>query len=139
MMKKLRVRIESQWYLVEVGDLGNDDVEVIIDDQKFSVNLRKDVTSELTSSVSEPPQNHLGTSSATKSNSNKSFKTPMPGSVIDILVKVGDKIVAGQEICILESMKMQQTLKSDFEGIITEIVVSSGDQVLDGEELIKYS
>ena len=139
MMKKLRVRIESQWYLVEVGDLGNDDVEVIIDDQKFSVNLRKDVTSELTSSVSEPPQNHLGTSSDTNSNSNKSFKTPMPGSVIDILVKVGDTIVDGQEICILESMKMQQTLKSDFEGIITEIVVSSGDQVLDGEELIKYS
>ena len=63
----------------------------------------------------------------------------MPGSVIDILVKVGDKVVDGQEICILESMKMQQTLKSDFEGIITEIVVSSGDQVLDGEELIKYS
>tara|TARA_A100001037_G_scaffold92139_1_gene83529 strand:- start:273 stop:692 length:420 start_codon:yes stop_codon:yes gene_type:complete len=139
MMKKLRVRIESQWYLVEVGDLGNDDVEVIIDDQKFSVNLKKDVTSELTSSVSELPPNHIGTSSDTKSNSNKSFKTPMPGSVIDILVKVGDKIVEGQEICILESMKMQQTLKSDFEGIITEILVSSGDQVLDGEELIKYS
>ena len=139
MMKKLRVRIESQWYLVEVGDLGNDDVEVIIGDQKFSVNLKKDVTSELPSSVSEPAQNYLGTSSDTKSNLNKSFKTPMPGSVIDILVKVGDKIVDGQEICILESMKMQQTLKSDFEGIITEIVVSSGDQVLDGEELIKYS
>ena len=50
MMKKLRVRIESQWYLVEVGDLGNDDVEVIIGDQKFSVNLKKDVTSELPSS-----------------------------------------------------------------------------------------
>ena len=139
MMNKLRVRIESQWYLVEVGDLGNDDVEVIIGDQKFSVNLKKDVTSELPSSVSEPAQNHLATSSDTKSNSNKSFKTPMPGSVIDILVKVGDTIVDGQEICILESMKMQQTLKSDFEGIITEIVVSSGDQVLDGEELIKYS
>jgi biotin carboxyl carrier protein len=139
MINKLKVRIESHWYLVEVGDLEGDEVEVIVDGQRFEVNLDKDV--KLESISSSPVLSNTKDKSLTKDNSNPrgSFKTPMPGSVIDILVKEGDEVSDSQDICIIESMKMQQTLKADFVGTITEILISSGDQVLDGDELFKYS
>tara|TARA_Y100000994_G_C15502253_1_gene364016 strand:- start:215 stop:634 length:420 start_codon:yes stop_codon:yes gene_type:complete len=139
MTNRLQVRIESHWYLVEVGDLEGDDIEVIVDGQRFKVNLDKDV--RLESISSSPVLSTSTTPSSPKDNANSkgSFKTPMPGSVIDILVKEGDAVSDSQDICIIESMKMQQTLKADFVGTITEILISSGDQVLDGDELFKYS
>ena len=127
MTTKLRIRIESQWYLVEVGDLNNDYVEVIIDDEIFKVQLE------------EYPINTPAISEPQRLTSTSTFTTPMPGSIIEILVKVGDHISNGDDICVLESMKMQQILKSDFDGDVIEILVSSGDQVLDGHGLINYS
>ena len=47
MTNRLQVRIESHWYLVEVGDLEGDDIEVIVDGQRFKVNLDKDVINEI--------------------------------------------------------------------------------------------
>ena len=139
MTTKLRIRIESQWYLVEVGDLNNDYVEVIIDDEIFKVHLEE--YSINTSGIPGTNSNiYLNSASEPQRlASTSTFTTPMPGSIIEILVKVGDHISNGDEICVLESMKMQQILKSDFDGDVTEILVSSGDQVLDGHVLINYS
>ena len=135
MINKLRVRIESHWYLVEVGDLSGDDVNVVVDGQNFKVNLKEDVE------IAIPPTSQLSETVSIPANSDfsGSYNTPMPGSVINVLVKQGDQVTEGEDVCILESMKMQQVLKSDFNGVVTEIMVSSGDQVLDGDELIRYS
>lgn len=129
MTTKLKIRIESEWYLVEVGDLNNDSVEVIIDEEIFKVKL-EEYSVKTTELITPEPKMLSGGST---------FTTPMPGSIIEVLVKVGDHVSNGDDICILESMKMQQTLKSDFDGEVIEILVSSGDQILDGHGLINYS
>lgn len=54
---------------------------------------------------------------------------PLPGRVIDIKVSVGDKIKAGQEVVILEAMKMENTLESDYAGTVKQILVAVGDSV----------
>jgi biotin carboxyl carrier protein len=140
MTTKLKIRIESQWYLVEVvGDLNNDYVEVIINDEIFKVKLEE--YSITTTEVSGPNSNIYLNSTPEPQGlvSTSTFTTPMPGSIIEILIKIGDHISNGDDICVLESMKMQQTLKADFDGDVIEILVSSGDQVLDGQGLINYS
>ncbi|MHA2362385.1 MAG: biotin/lipoyl-containing protein [Candidatus Hodarchaeales archaeon] len=61
---------------------------------------------------------------------------PMPGVVINILVKEGDKISANQKLIILEAMKMQNTLVAPYAGTITKIHFNVGDQVDDGALLM---
>ena len=66
----------------------------------------------------------------------KQFKTPMPGVILSISVQVGDQVVTGDEICVLEAMKMQQTLRADWSGIVTKVHVGAGQQVLDGDPIV---
>ena len=64
------------------------------------------------------------------------FKSPMPGTVITILVRIGQEVKVGQDMIVLESMKMQQTLKADTNGTVVDIAVSEGDQILDGDLIL---
>jgi len=57
----------------------------------------------------------------------------MPGVIISVAVSVGDQVVTGDDICVLEAMKMQQVLRADWSGIVASVNVSAGDQVVDGE------
>jgi len=61
----------------------------------------------------------------------------MPGRVIDIKVKVGDKIQPGQEVCVIEAMKMQIPTKSNHNGVVKNIRVKVGQSVPKGAVLIE--
>ena len=54
---------------------------------------------------------------------------PLPGRVIEIKVKVGDKIAVGQEVVVLEAMKMENSITSDYAGVVKQILVADGDAV----------
>jgi 3-methylcrotonyl-CoA carboxylase alpha subunit len=54
---------------------------------------------------------------------------PMPGMVIAVDVAVGDKVVKGQKLLVLEAMKMEQALVAPFDGIVREVVASVGQQI----------
>ena len=61
---------------------------------------------------------------------------PMPGVVVDVPVKVGDAIEAGQPVIIVEAMKMQNELAAEADGVVTEIRVAPGDTVDGGTVLV---
>ncbi|MEJ6981675.1 acetyl-CoA carboxylase biotin carboxyl carrier protein subunit [Pedobacter sp. P351] len=63
------------------------------------------------------------------SNHIKELKAPMPGMVLNILVKEGDKIAKGDNLVILEAMKMENIMKSPSDGIVKEIKVMIGDKL----------
>ena len=62
---------------------------------------------------------------------------PLPGRVISLLVKVGDKVKAGQDIAILEAMKMENNISSDYSGVVKQILVKEGDTVAANAVLIE--
>jgi acetyl-CoA carboxylase biotin carboxyl carrier protein len=66
----------------------------------------------------------------------KQISSMMAGTVIDVLVKVGDQVADGQEIAILESMKMQMPVQADQSGKVVQVKVSSGDFVNEGDALL---
>ena len=127
----MKIRVEGKWYFVEVEDLSTDPAVVLVDGQKFEVKL-EDIGS-LIEEKKLPDQNI--TESGSTSNQSE-FRSPMPGTVITILVKIGEDVKVGQDLIVLESMKMQQTLKADDNGIVAEITVSEGDQILDGDLIL---
>jgi acetyl-CoA carboxylase biotin carboxyl carrier protein len=60
----------------------------------------------------------------------------MTGVVSDILVHKNDKIQSGQQVLILESMKMHIPIESEVEGMVKEIMVNKGDVIKPGQTLL---
>lgn len=79
----------------------------------------------------------LGMSGANEQKINE-IKAPMPGLMLDILVEVGDEVVKGDKLLILEAMKMENILKSPGDGKIKKIVASKGNNVEKNEVLIVF-
>ena len=61
---------------------------------------------------------------------------PMPGKVIDIKVKKGKKVKAGDTLVILEAMKMEHSIKAAEDGVVSELLISINDQVENGALLM---
>ena len=61
---------------------------------------------------------------------------PMPGKVIDIKVKKGKKVKAGDTLVILEAMKMEHSIKASENGVVSELLISINDQVENGALLM---
>ena len=67
-------------------------------------------------------QQHLTTGGTT-------ITSPMPGSILDVKVNVGDKVTFGQTLAILEAMKMENDIPATVDGEVAEIRVKKGDVV----------
>ncbi len=63
----------------------------------------------------------------------------MSGTIIKYLVKINDKIKTNQEVAIIESMKMETTIKSDVDGTILEILIAPGGVIQAQEPIIKIN
>lgn len=68
----------------------------------------------------------------------KLIKAPMPGLVVNVEVKVGQKVSENDPLLILEAMKMESTLVSPSNGIVKNITIKSGDNVDKGQLLIEF-
>lgn len=73
-----------------------------------------------------------------KINYAKSVMSPMPGAIVSVSVEVGQTVQDGQELLIIEAMKMQNIIKSQLEGKIKKILVKPGESVAVDQLLIEY-
>lgn len=73
---------------------------------------------------------------ASASAGGKPVIAPLPGTINDIKVKVGDKVSAGDTVVILEAMKMQNNIEAETSGTIASINVNKGDAVMEGDTLV---
>jgi len=64
---------------------------------------------------------------------------PMPGKVIAFLAKVGDKVIEGQPLAVMEAMKMEHTIAAPRDGTVEELLYAVGDQVSEGGELLRLA
>ncbi len=64
---------------------------------------------------------------------------PMPGTILDIHLNVGDPVKANQPVMVLEAMKMESEIVAEVDGVIASIGVSKGDMVNPGDELFSIA
>jgi len=65
-------------------------------------------------------------------------RSPLPGKIIDLRVKVGDSVSKGQALLVLEAMKMEHTLAAPADGTVKSVRYAVGEQVTEGTELIEF-
>ena len=147
MTRKIKITIDGTAYLVEVKDINADPIEMTVDGEKVSVTFGAEDTATPIQrietkdvEVDEVSKDDLKVPETPKTVSAvgpiKDFTAPMPGMIISIAVKVGDQVVPGDEICVLEAMKMQQTLRAEWTGIVDELHVETGQQIQGGDKIL---
>lgn len=92
-------------------------------------------SADLQSAASSGQTVNAGDAGKTAS-SGKPVVAPLPGTINEIKVKVGDKVNAGDTVVILEAMKMQNNIEAETSGTITSINVNKGDAVMEGDTLV---
>ncbi len=149
MSKTLKVKVRDRWFTVEVGDLTGNPVRVLVDGDPVDVELEGLTAREEKPSLPGPRHAEASPVSGREANLNarttpttptatKTFRSPMPGVILSVSVKIGDQVVTGDEMCVLEAMKMQQVLRADWTGIVRAIHVEPGQQVLDGDPIAEF-
>jgi biotin carboxyl carrier protein len=64
------------------------------------------------------------------------LKSPLPGVILEVKVREGDAVKAGQLLMVLEAMKMENNIDSHKAGVVKSIVKRQGDSVLEGDVLL---
>jgi len=148
MARKIKITIDGKSYSVEVKDINADPIEMVVDGHNVSVTLGDEdppIAIKSTTEVKDSTQDELKSDSVNAPEPPKKvsapgpikeFTAPMPGMIISIAVKEGDQVVPGDEICVLEAMKMQQTLRAEWAGIVDEIYVATGQQIQGGDKIL---
>lgn len=155
MGKTFRITVNGKPYVVEVGDLAALPVEVIVDGRVFLVEMEKaapssTVPAAAATGVSVPapapaaaarpvPDQTKGPppAPAPAAGSGKDIIAPMPGVVLAVRVKDGDRVHRGQEVCLLESMKMELNIMASADGVVKRVRVAVGQSVVHGTVLIE--
>ena len=158
-MAKYEYKVKGVDYVVEIQDVEGNIANVTVNGIPFEVEMKQPVKSskqkvklnEGQNNVSASPAAStspaIGSSSAASSDSASSSKqatpaagkpvvAPLPGTINEIKVKVGDKVNAGDTVVVLEAMKMQNNIDAETSGTITSINVNKGDAVMEGDTLV---
>ena len=139
----LRIKVGDNWYNVEVGELTQSPVQVTVEGETFLV----EVEGLPTQSISRPRRGRIqtpgivvpppSTRGSAGSGPDNIIASPLSGRVISILVRPGDRVSAGQEVCVVEAMKMEQSIRAARDGVVKEILVQPMDSVRTNDPLIE--
>ncbi len=108
------------------------DVTAEVDGRRFSVRLWvPDLgTTAAPGRASRPKR---AAAAAVAGSGSGQVTVPMQGTIVKVLVAVGDVVEVGQSICLLEAMKMENAVAAEKDGVVKEIKVSAGDSVGAGD------
>lgn len=120
-MKGYRITVLS-------ADHARKEYRLMLGDKEVLVNLKDSV---------EVQVHDMGLDEISTSHS-RDIVAPMPGLVLEVNVKAGDKVAAGDQLIILEAMKMENVLSSPGDGVVAEVHVGNGQPVDKSQLLITF-
>ena len=152
-MAKYQYTVKGVDYEVEIQDIEGNIANVTVNGIPFEVEMKQPVKagkqkvklsgeqkeSAPTATPTATPTPAATTTAAAQpaaAASGKPVVAPLPGTINEIKVKVGDKVNAGDTVVILEAMKMQNNIEAETSGTITSINVNKGDAVMEGDTLV---
>ena len=144
-MKTYKFKINGNEYNVEIGSVEGNIADVTVNGASYKVEMDTPVASPLAAApapaatpAAAPATAAPSTGSSAKATgAGKAVTSPLPGVIIEVSVKEGQAVKAGQKIAVIEAMKMENEIQADVDGTVTAILVNKGDSVLEGAEIVK--
>lgn len=154
-MAKYEYKVKGVDYVVEIQDIEGNIANVTVNGIPFKVEMKQPVKSSKQKVKLTDGQNNISASSVASAGSaagsssdsassskqatpaaGKPVVAPLPGTINEIKVKVGDKVNTGDTVVVLEAMKMQNNIDAETSGTIASINVNKGDAVMEGDTLV---
>ena len=145
---KYRLKVAGRTFEVEIQDLNAAPVVAIVDGEPIEVWVEDSASPHLAPETStrvpksEPAQVPASLEPALSSKNGKeaanSVKAPIPGIIVSVAVQPGDPVQSGQELCVLEAMKMKNTIRANRTGTIASVSVSPGQSVKHKQVLVEF-
>ena len=123
------VEVNGNKYQVGIKDLG---IEQVADLKPQFSAAATPMTTPVAGGGAAQPTLHKPASLANAA----AVMSPLPGLIQKVLVKVGDQVTAGQNLLIMEAMKMENEIQAKSAGTVTAVNVKEGDSVEEGIELV---
>ena len=151
-MNKYQYKVQGVDYDVEIEEVEGNVAKVNVNGIRFDVELKqpinptstlKKVKVEAPKPVARPavapaaaPAAAAPQAPAAPAGSGQAVKAPLPGTITELKVNVGDTVAQGDVVLVLEAMKMQNNIESEYSGTVTAISVKQGETVMEGAVLL---
>ena len=147
-MNKYQYKVKGVDYEVEIAEVEGNIAKVNVNGIPFEVELQRPINAAKHPTMTQPrvqaPQPAAPSApvaavapaapaaSAAPAGSGNPLKAPLPGTVTEVKVQVGQQVSAGDVVMVLEAMKMQNNIESEYAGTVTSVLVKAGDTVMEG-------
>ena len=139
-MKKFSFKIRGHKYDVEVKHHEGAIIDLEINGSQYSVELDQEVQIKKTPTlVRAAVQTHKPIQKKQSGSDSLKIKCPLPGNIMQIMVKQGDVVSVGDSLLMYEAMKMENIIKAEKDGVVDKIAVSIGDAVLQDDLLMEIN
>jgi biotin carboxyl carrier protein len=143
-----RVSLDGKVVNADAVEIDSNTLSLLLDGQSYEVSITptsdgavklQTGLQEFTAEVLDPRAWRGRTHGALEAEGRQHVVAPMPGKVVRVLIRVGDKVEAGQGILVVEAMKMQNEIRSPKGGTVERLNVKEGQPVNAGEVLCVIS
>ncbi len=132
-MTSYKYKINGKEYEVTINSVSDTDAQVTVNGNAYDVEIiKEEKAQEPTYQRPTIPAREASTPAAV----DKSLRSPLPGMILAIKVKVGDTVREGQPVAVLEAMKMENEILSEHDGTVTQINVEKGETVPEGAVIV---
>ena len=145
-MKEYKYKINGMKFTVVVGDIADNEATVEVNGVPYKVELdRKKQSGPQKPALSQSGHTNHGAAVSTNTKpaprpvvagNAEAVKSPLPGTVMSITVKVGDVVKSGDKVGVLEAMKMENEIKAPSDGTVASVNVTKGATVNTGDVLV---
>jgi len=151
-MREYILKIAGKEYRSEIREITSEHARIVVNDQEFVVELvelgRKKISAP---EFSRPP---VATATAAprpaaapaaapaegvRPAGGEGVQAPLPGLILDVFVKEGDTVQAGQDLLLMEAMKMENHIQAPHNGTVKKLYVKKDDNVMEGDVLVEIS
>ena len=140
-MKEYKFKINGNEYVVSVNGIADGVADVTVNGVGYNVELADGFASPSTAAPAPaaqaaPAPAAAAAPAAKPAGAGKAVKSPLPGVIIEVSVKEGQAVKAGQKVAVIEAMKMENEIAAESDGTVTAIHVNKGDSVLEGADIV---
>ncbi|MCP5102402.1 MAG: biotin/lipoyl-binding protein [bacterium] len=145
-MKKYVLEIGEKEYTAELKGMTTEEVDIVVNGEQYKVKLksfgRKKVSVPKIDRVERPvpaPAPPTPKPAAAPGTGGETVYSPLPGLILEVVVKEGDPVNAGQNLMVMEAMKMENQVEAPHNGVVKKVYVQKSTSVAEGDPLVEIT